>query len=156
MTSVNPSDALRRGHLLRDFAIPGDGLLSDFRGRWSLLFAFGASSQLTRLMDVIAAHGDELREANVRPLVVRRGGGEQRAGFKVVSDDGSVLAALIRQNSDQDPGWVVCVTDRFGEIFFAAVGSHGDPIPTLDQLLDWSDFAARTYEECFPPEWPVL
>ncbi len=152
---MNPSEALRRGHLLRDFAIPGGGLLSDFRGRSSLLFGFGAASQLTRLMDEIAAHSDELREADVRPLVVLRGAGVER-DLKVVSDDGSVLGALTRQNSGQDPGWVVCVTDRFGENFFAAVGSHGDPFPTLDQLLDWSDFAARTCEECFPPEWPVL
>ncbi len=153
---VNPSDALRRGHLLREFAVPRDGLVSHFRSRSPLLLVFGRSEDIAELVEQIA-DADELHDAELRTLIVLRGPAAP-AGRRVtvVCDDGSVLAALTRQNSGQDPRWLVCLTDRFGEIFFAAVGSRGDCLPRLEQLTGWSDFLARSCEECFPPEWPVL
>ncbi len=155
---MNPSDALKRGHLLRDFAVPGDGLLSDFRTRSMLLLVFGEEQEIQPLQREIATRAEDLKDTDVRALIVVRGtGGSLRQDqATVVRDDGSVLSSLTRQNSGQDPGWVVCLTDRFGEIFFAAVGARGDPLPALARLREWSDFAARSCEECFPPEWPVL
>lgn len=151
---MNPSTELKRGHLLRDFALPDGRLLSDVRGRRSLVLLYGDAQAIAPLAQATAAHEPEMKDLEAALLVVFRSGAGP--GARLIVDDGSIARALARQNHGTDPAWAALVTDRFGEIFFAAVGSRGDSLPTAADLFSWLDFVARTCEECHPPEWPVL
>ena len=77
-------------------------------------------------------------------------------GIAVATALFGLAAALQAQNSGDDPGGAALVTDRFGEIFLAAVTSRGDPLPCADELARTAEFVQMQCEECHPPEWPVL
>jgi hypothetical protein len=150
-------DALRPGFLLRDFPLPGhEGqLLSELRGTHAMILLFGAP-----LAPLARAAGERIAvfdENETRLLLVLRGrSGPLALPFPLLHDDGSVAAALARQNEGREPEWFACATDRFGEIFFAASGAAGDALPTLAELEQWAVFVNTHCPECHPPEWPPL
>lgn len=151
-------DALRPGYIVRDFPLPGrpDHMLSDLRGAHHMLLLFGGA-EMAALAAAAAARLVEFEENDVQLVLLLRGTAAPRLlPFPALHDDGTALAALSRQNAGQDPGWAALATDRFGEIFFSAVGSAGDPLPDAGELLKWAVYVGAHCPECHPPEWPPL
>lgn len=149
---MNPSDALARGHLLRDFPLPGEaGTVAEFRRRSVLVLVFGEAGELAPLLDGLEARWGDFRQHDAKLLVVLRGRAAVRIPYLV--DDGRVAAALKAQNGGVEPRWAVLATDRFGEIFLAAVDGS---LPSVVELLRTAEFVEMQCEECHPPEWPVL
>lgn len=158
---MNPSEALRPGHLLRDFLLPGNaGTLAQFRRRSAMVLLFGSHPELVPLLAEVAAIRERFSATETKLLAIVRADSPPPAAdapfFPVLHDDGQTLRALQAQNSATDPGNAVLLTDRFGEIFLAAVTSRGDQLPSADELARTAEFVQIQCEECHPPEWPVL
>ncbi len=131
--------------------------MSSVRGHSSLALLYGWEREIGGLVREVSTRAAELDGAGLRVLAVLRDGvGEvAQLQLRIVRDNGSVAAVLVRQNGDRDPGSLVCITDRFGEVYFIASSAAGDQMPGFGQLLEWADFIGRVCEECHPPEWPV-
>ncbi len=125
-----------------------------------MVLLFGSHPELAPLLTEVAGMRERFSVADAKVLaVVRAGSPHPPPGapfFPVLHDDGHVLKALEAQNSGHDPGNAALVTDRFGEIFLAAVTSRGDLLPSADELARTAEFVQMQCEECHPPEWPVL
>ncbi len=154
---MTPSDALRPGHLLRDFPLPDGRMLSDFRGYANVLFLYGDAAELQPLLLALEGRADELGEENTRVLIVLRAGELPELPFRIIPDaKGAIAARLAKQNDGAAPRYLVAMTDRFGEMFFTANASAGEPLPDADEVLKWARFVAAHCPECHPPEWPPL
>jgi hypothetical protein len=154
---MTPSDALRPGHLLRDFPLPDGRMLSDFRGYANVLFLYGDAAALQPLLLALEGRGQELAENETRILVVLRAGELPELPFRIFHDaDGAIAARLAKQNDGAAPRYLAAMTDRFGEMFFTANASAGEPLPSADEVVKWAGYVAAYCPECHPPEWPPV
>ena len=144
-----------RGKLLPNFALTAsDGRrvqFTDFKNQRNVVLVFGPDV----LLDEIARLHDRFLREEAQVVAVLRAGVEQAAQrrrehgwpFLVLADpDGAVHRRL-----GAEDGAAAYVTDRFGEVFWAARGE----LPAAAALLDWLEFVNRQCPECFPSEWPA-
>jgi hypothetical protein len=118
---------LDRGMLLRD--LPATTLaresvrVSDFRGRRNLVLVFSGDDreEAPLLVALRAAQADLQEEEAV--VLIANAAGELREIYGAISPQGHPLAAVF-------------ITDRYGEIFFAARGT----LPDVPAVLDWLRF----------------
>lgn len=101
---------------------------SDFRGRRNLVLIFaGTNGEDWRLLSELRDARDELREEESAICVVAEAEPETRAPYGALAADGSPRAALY-------------ITDRYGEIYFAAHPERGQALPSAAEVLDWLRF----------------
>ena len=114
-------------------------MLSDARGRRSLLLLYGAEQQIRDLRDQLTARRKDVEA-------------EQAVVFSASPDDATVRAALEAQNGAPLDGPLAIVTDRFGEIVQLWQGE----LPDAEAAIRMLQYVSILCEECFPPEWPPL
>lgn len=118
--------------MLRDLTAPTlDGervQLSDLRGRRNLVLIFaGTNGEEWRLLSELREVRDDLREEEAVVAAVADRDPESRAWYGALAADGTPRAALY-------------VTDRYGEIYFAAHPERGQALPSAAEVLDWLRF----------------
>jgi hypothetical protein len=123
---------LERGMMLRDLTAPTlDGervQLSDLRGRRNLVLIFaGTNGEEQRLLSELRESRAELREEEAVAAVIADNDRESRSWYGALAADGTPRAALY-------------ITDRYGEIYFAAHPERGLSLPSAAEVLDWLRF----------------
>lgn len=123
---------LERGMMLRDIsATTLEGVpawLSDFRGRRNLVLIFaGTNGEEGRLLSELRQSREELREEEAVVAILSDADPESRAWYGALTAGGAPHAALY-------------ITDRYGEIYFAAHPERGQPLPSAAEVLDWLRF----------------
>ena len=118
--------------MLRDLKAPSlDGppvQLSDLRGRRNLVLIFaGTDGAEWRLIAELRQAAGELREEEATAVIVADAGAESRAWYGALAPDGV-------------PGAALYISDRYGEIYFAAHPERGQPLPSAAEVLDWLRF----------------
>lgn len=121
---------LERGMILRDLparTLDGrDVYAMDYRGRRNLVLIFaGQDREELALLDQLRRSSDELQEEEAVALVAAADD-ELRRQYAAIDSAGHPMAALY-------------VTDRYGEIFFAA-HPDGLALPGVAEVLDWLRF----------------
>ena len=124
--------------MVRDFAIVGGGTrkwISDYRGRRSLVLVFTGEPQrpISRLLSELAAEAAELEFLEAQVVVIGRGAAH---GFVSAAEDTPEL----RKRYGAEQG-AVLVTDRYGEILYAARATQGEKLPQAREVLGWLEFA---------------
>ncbi len=155
--------APRRGQLIRDYVLPDAAgktvQLTDFRGKWNLLVVLlpvALDAPQTQLLQSLAEKSAQVRENETRVLVVTRP--EHLAtvvnlgdDFLILSDsNGSVLLELAAFDTP-----VFYITDKFREVLYRLDVTQEHPLPTAEEIVSWTEFAATQCPECHPPEWPA-
>ena len=133
--------------MLRDFAItlPSGArrLLSDFRGRRLLVLIFAGESDAATealLSDLAAAPAElEYQEA----LVVAIGHNNPH-GFATAAE---APRDFYSAELSGRPVPAVFITDRYGEICFAARAACKENLPTAAEVFSWLDFINRQCPE---------
>lgn len=158
----NDAPALAPGRCLPDARIrtsEGELLsLSDFKGRFNLLLVFARESAHPAL-DLLARRYEEVRQREAEVIVLLQcdpddaGRLRQMRGwpFVVGSDgDGSVARRLGGGLTSET---LLCVTDRWGEIFWVSPLPAREAEERIAEALAWLDFIEIQCPECFPSEW---
>ncbi|HET9696405.1 MAG TPA: hypothetical protein VFP40_06025 [Terriglobales bacterium] len=155
--------APKRGQLIRDYVLldaAGKTVqLTDFRGKWNLLIVLLPSAldaQQTQLLQSLAEKSSQVRENETRVLVVTRP--EHLATVVNLGDDFLVLSdsngsALLELAAFEAP--VFYITDKFREVLHRIDVHEQHPLPSAEELVSWTEFAAMQCPECHPPEWPA-
>lgn len=130
------SAVLQRGEMVRDFAVRVGGAqkwISDYRGRRNLVLVFAGESreQVTALLDGLARERSELDYWEAQVVVIGNGGEDR---FAVAAEESSELRA--RYGAERAAA--VVITDRYGEIMFAA--REGDPWPSAAEVIGWLEY----------------
>lgn len=125
---------------------------SDYRARRNLVLALvgkPAGDAAHALLTELAAHYAEFvaEEAEVLAVVwgpvaeADKAKHRDTLPFPVLADeDGAVHRAFGALNSNGGFAAAVYITDRFGEIFAAYRTGAGEPLPTVEEMLDWLRF----------------
>ena len=139
--------ALDRGAMLRDFAItlPSGArrLLSDFRGRRLLVLVFAGDSDAATesLLSDLAADPAELDYQEALVVAI---GHNHPHGFATAAE--SPRDFYSAEQAGQ-PSAAVFITDRYGEICFAARAARNENLPTAAEVFSWLDFINRQCPE---------
>jgi peroxiredoxin len=139
--------------------------LSDYRGRSNLVvLLIDERPETKRLLTEIANKFREIQNADANVLAIRSASLEPPTlpkaslnfPFEIFSDPDRVvhhqLGATDEQNRDAA---ALYVTDRFGEVFGIYRIRDGQPLPSVDEILNWLEFINAQCPECEPPEWPL-
>jgi hypothetical protein len=118
--------------MLRDLAahtLEGQPVqLSDLRGRRNLVLIFaGTDAEEGRLISELQACGEAVREEEAVAAVFAAADPDARAWYGALAGDGTPRAALY-------------VSDRYGEIYFAAHPERGQALPSAAEVLEWLRF----------------
>lgn len=152
-----------RGQRLPDLSFlsvdGGFASLSDFRGRSNLLLVLAGKSPEPLLEAAARRHAEVERWETVLIALLRSSREDalcaKTAGrwpFVVACDpDGSMTERLGFPLEDFQTA--VCVTDRWGEVYFTALAGARHPDQEIEELLGWLEFVEYQCPECFPPEW---
>lgn len=133
--------------------------LSDFRGRWNLLILAlpgPIDPAKTHFLQSLGQKSQQVRENETRVLVVTQPAQLQTvvnlAGdFRFLCDpDGKAMQEL-----GADDAAVVYITDKFRELIHRIDTAETVALPTAEEIVSWTEFAAIQCPECHPPEWPA-
>jgi len=118
--------------MLRDLTTPTlDGervQLSDLRGRRNLVLIFaGTDAEEARLISELQGCGETLREEETVVAIFAAADADTRAWYGALAEDGTPRAALY-------------ISDRYGEIYFAAHPEPGQALPSAAEALEWLRF----------------
>lgn len=139
--------------------------LSDYRGRSNLVVLLTDNQPKTQgLLTEIANKFREIQNADASVVAIRSASlGSTRSTqaslnfpFQILSDPDRVvhqqLGATDEQNRDVA---ALYITDRFGEVFGIYRVRDGQPLPSVDEILNWLEFINAQCPECEAPEWPL-
>jgi hypothetical protein len=123
---------LDRGMLLRDIPIVTlDGApawLSDFRGRRNVVLIFaGTDAEEARLISELRECKDAVRE-------------EEAVAAIFTGADAAIRGCYGALDERDTPAAALYISDRYGEIFFAAHVRRGQPLPSAAEVLEWLRF----------------
>lgn len=164
-----PNQFPAKGQQLRDFVLPSalgrQVRLSDYRGHSSLvLIVAGNDSASSGLLATLAGQYGQIRNEEAEVLVVlwttREQAGQRKQQmplpYPVLADeDGNLHRQLGATDSQGRVAPAVYITDRFGEVFASYRTRDQQPLPSLQEILNWLEFINAQCPECEPPEWPV-
>lgn len=147
---------IERGRCLPDFEfVTIQGVrkrLSDFKGRSNLLLILAGAHDDT-LPGAMALAYPEVRRHDGHVIAVLKGSSPEalRWPFDVVVDPGGSIHRKLGSNDIRgEPGLIVYITDRWGEVVFVSGTVQGDPPPEVADLVDWLRFVDQQCPECFP------
>jgi len=148
-----------RGQLLRDYSFMSAAghtiQLTDFRGKWNLVLVAvpgPLDAAQTHLLSSLAEKSAQVRENETRLLVVTRP--EYLATVVNLGDDLLFLSdtdgeAMLELGADD--ALVVYITDKFREVIHRIDAADKGLLPTADEIVSWTEFAAIQCPECHPP-----
>ncbi len=123
---------LERGMLVHD--LPAQTLdggpvhASDFRGRRNLVLIFpGVTAEESLLVRELRQQAADLQEEEAVALLAADVPAELLGYYGAISNRGERRPALY-------------ITDRYGEIYYAAHGESGGTLPSAAEVLDWLRF----------------
>ncbi len=123
---------LKARMMLRDLAahtLDGQPVqLSDLRGRRNVVLVFaGTGAEESRLISELRICSESLHEEEAMVVVFSSADPEIRACYGALAGDSTPRAALY-------------ISDRYGEIYFAAHPERGQALPSAAEVLDWLRF----------------
>lgn len=161
---VNTTHGLRRGQCVPDvpFVTVDDQSvrIADFKGRYNLLLV-AARDPAHPLLDLLAQRQAEITEretVTIAFIASNRNEGLracQRRGWPFLAAADPDGAVTNRLGIAPGETAAVCITDRWGEVFFLSEVPGGGETTYVDELLRWLDFVEYQCPECFPSEWPI-
>lgn len=157
-----PDQPLCKAQLLKPFSfVTPEGekhSLDEFRGRFNGVLAAGEFDK--PWLEQLSAIAPELEALETKAVLLlpdpyAHGVDFRKPVLLASADKPETIAILGLHQEDSQVKAVICVTDRWLEIYAVWYARAQQELPEPKELLEWLEFINIQCPECFPPEWPA-